>query len=477
MGQTLDLLPLRTPPARQHDEPGITQANPGVLRLTLLQSRQRWRQFGAIAVDLAFETDAKGQIAFIAPETVLGWSAAALFGQPARTLLADATGLDPFRCTGPIRRRHVWMRSASGTPVCMALSTTPMLDDAGVFKGIRGVAVNMTAEDQAEAATTSALRRGEVLEHVLSAMRQEVLAPRMMRAVLDSVQRALGAEGACVLDLLHLDPPLVLHAVGAEARLLDPRLPPDVLRTLAEGSDDTTTFDLADGTQLLACPCSTRFGDRSALLTWRLPETRAWDADDLTLASSVTGVMRIVLEHEAIQRELARQARTDPLTGLLNRRAFLDEATRRLDRLERDGLPATLLFIDLDRLKMVNDRFGHETGDSALLLASALLHRTFRPSDLVARLGGDEFAIWLDGADQLTAAERAESLRLAAPNELAHLADGEIGQMGMSIGIATRQAGSDETLDHLLHRADQAMYDVKRNGRGHWRVSQTDQTR
>ena len=163
------------------------------------------------------------------------------------------------------------------------------------------------------------------------------------------------------------------------------------------------------------------------------------------------------------------------MTGLLNRRAFLEEAGRRLDRLEKEELPATLMFIDLDRLKQLNDRAGHEAGDSALLLTSALLRRTFRPTDLIARLGGDEFAIWLDGADAFTAAERAEGLRLATPVEFAHLSGGEAEGVGMSIGIATRQPRMDETLEHLIQRADQAMYEVKRNGRGHWRVSNVAQ--
>ena len=129
---------------------------------------------------------------------------------------------------------------------------------------------------------------------------------------------------------------------------------------------------LDGGEQVLACPCSTRFGERAALLAWRPPHARMWDSDDLTLASSIGGIVRIVLEHEAIQRELARQARTDPLTGLLNRRAFIEEASRRLDRLERDGQFGTLLFLDLDHLKQLNDRLGHEAGDSALLTVSAL---------------------------------------------------------------------------------------------------------
>ena len=84
---------------------------------------------------------------------------------------------------------------------------------------------------------------------------------------------------------------------------------------------------------------------------------------------------------------MARQARTDPLTGLLNRRAFVEEAQRRIDRLEREGLPGTLMFVDLDRLKPLNDQLGHEAGDAALVLTSTVLRRMVRPTDLVAPAG------------------------------------------------------------------------------------------
>ena len=436
----------------------------------LLESRQRWRQFGTIASDLVFETDASGMLTFLAPEHVLGWQVSQLLGRPAHTLLTEQDPTDPFLFTMPQHRRHTWLRTRAGGSLCLALTIIPMRDETGRHRGVRGVGVNVTEQELAASANAAALRRGDVLDHILTEMRQEVMAPKMMQSVLSALSRALGAQGVAVMDLADPVPAAgaaILHATGSGAvgRLQA------IVPILQASEEPTNTFCLEHGMPVLASCCSTRFGDRAAVVAWRPPGGRNWDADDRVLAGSVSGLVRIVLEHETIQRELARQARTDPLTGLLNRRAFMEEATRRLDRLERDGVPGTLLFLDLDRLKQLNDTQGHDVGDAALLIVSSLLHRTFRPADLVARLGGDEFAVWMDGADSLTAAERAEDLRLAAPIEMAHLARAATEGPSLSTGIATREPGTDETLEQLIHRADHAMYEVKRSGRGHWLVA------
>ena len=194
------------------------------------------------------------------------------------------------------------------------------------------------------------------------------------------------------------------------------------------------------------------------------------------MISAAASLIRMVLEHEAIQQEMARQARTDPLTGLLNRRAFLEEMARHIDRLDRDDQPGTLMFADLDYFKPVNDRLGHEMGDQVLLRTANMLRDTLRPSDLVARLGGDEFALWMDGADHMTAAERADRLCREVPRELRAIVETEGPTPTVSIGIATRRAGSGEPVDNLLRRADRAMYEVKRTGRGHWRVAAEEET-
>lgn len=448
--------------------PGRTDGLPQAL----LDSRQRWQAFGALAADLVFETDRDGRLTFIAPDPAFGYASADLLGQPAQHLLASEAAA-PLDVATPVRQRATWLRHADGGTRCLSLSVAPRLDDAGRVLGMRGVGVDVTERERQGAVTAAALRRADLLEHILAEMRREVMAPRMMQSVLAELTQALGADGAAILEAAPGDGECrVLHEHGADPRPLLPAAA-GLLRSTGE---DIAVGAGAGGLQMLACPASTRFGDRAALLVWRDAHTggasRVWDADDRMLAGSVAAVVRMVLEHESIQRELARQARTDPLTGLLNRRAFLEEAGRRIDRLDREGLPGTLIFIDLDRLKPLNDRLGHEAGDAALTLTAELLRRTFRPADLLARLGGDEFALWLDGSDELTAAERAERLRTGFPAELAHLTAGDPAGMTVSIGIACRSGGSGEDLEALLQRADQAMYEAKRRGGGQWRVSQ-----
>ncbi len=440
----------------------------GTLRGALLESRQRWRDLVMLAADFAFETDARGCLTFIMPDQALGWPAASLLGRPAATLLADATGAaacQPFAPSGPVPRQRVWLRRGDGGASCLLLSAAPLFDRRGRIVGARGIGTDITEQDGRDARIAASLRRGDVIDHILWRMRQEVMAPRMMCAALEAMANALGAEGAAVVSLVDGAPNLV-HETGTGAR--------DVLEAagaLLETADPRgTALASTDARLLLAASCRTRFGDLAGVVLWRAADGRAWDQDDLSLAGSAASIVRVVLEHEAIQREMASQALTDPLTGLLNRRAFLAELPRHIDRLDREGLPGTLMFADLDNFKPVNDRLGHDVGDQLLRHGAELLRNTFRPTDLVARLGGDEFAIWLNGADHMTAAERAERLRVEAPRAFAKLTDGA-SAVAFSIGIATRQPSGGEEIDELMRRADFAMYEVKRAGRGHWRVS------
>jgi len=444
-------LPFRTPPPKAG-----ASADTG----------QRWRDLAGMAADLAFQTDARGRFVAVAPDPALGWPAARLLGQPAHSLLCEPDGADPFRPAAPLYRCQAWARRADGSSVRLSVCCAPLLDAAGEVVGAHGVAHDVTAQDRQDAALATALRRLDVLEQVVGSVHAEALAPRMMQAALGALAEAVRAHGAAVLDPLIEAKNPVLHQVGGDpAPLLG-----TALARLRDAPALPGHFAAATGHGILLCPMRTRFGGEAGLLLWRQPGGRAWQAEDLGLATSAASVVRMVLEHDQIQQEMARQSRTDWLTGLPNRRAFIEEAARRIDRLDQAALPGVLMLVDLDHLRSLNDRLGHEAGDAALRVATALMRRTIRPGDLMARLGGDEFALWLDGADELTAAERAESLRVESPRAFAELTEGVPIGLGVSIGIAMRWPASGAEIDALLRRADRALTEVKRAGRGQWRV-------
>jgi diguanylate cyclase (GGDEF)-like protein/PAS domain S-box-containing protein len=175
-----------------------------------------------------------------------------------------------------------------------------------------------------------------------------------------------------------------------------------------------------------------------------------------------------VTERKRAQDELAHQALHDPLTGLPNRLLFLDRLEVALARLGRRDGAVAVLFLDLDRFKLVNDSHGHEVGDQVLMEMAARLRGLLRPSDTLSRLGGDEFTILCEEVscdeDATTVAERiADALAEPFP-----LADREV-FLSASIGIAL---GRDRAMSAsaLLRDADAAMYSAKERGRSRYTI-------
>lgn len=170
-----------------------------------------------------------------------------------------------------------------------------------------------------------------------------------------------------------------------------------------------------------------------------------------TLAAGLAAQLKGALERES------RLAREDALTGLPNRREFLEQGRRALAHCSRQQTPLTAVFIDLDRFKEVNDRLGHEAGDELLATVAAGLRDHLRASDIAGRLGGDEFALLLPGTDESAAARYAENLR----ERLSLAMQTRRWPVSFSIGLAARTAET-EDLESLLARADARMYAAKR---------------
>ncbi|MFZ4720377.1 MAG: putative bifunctional diguanylate cyclase/phosphodiesterase [Ilumatobacteraceae bacterium] len=182
------------------------------------------------------------------------------------------------------------------------------------------------------------------------------------------------------------------------------------------------------------------------------------------------GVARDVTATKHLQSELTRQANHDPLTGLPNRLMLLRNAAEALDGIRGTRNNAAILFMDVDRLKEVNDTVGHEVGDALLTQVATRIAHATRPSDVVARIGGDEFVVLCDGGiDEHTAMDLAERIRHSLSGRI--MLHGVEIELSVSIGVAVASAhhiegmSAHEAALDLLRNADIAMYQAKRRGR------------
>lgn len=177
---------------------------------------------------------------------------------------------------------------------------------------------------------------------------------------------------------------------------------------------------------------------------------------------SLLGLMAPALRNALRFRELAYQLETDLMTGLGNRRALHIQGERWLADSVRQNRALTMLALDLDHFKPINERFGHPEGDRLLCEVAQVLRETTRPSDICVRMGGDEFVVLLPGTDLISAMECAERIRQAIGRIQLTTPDALGIRVSTSIGVAMHHAGM--SLDQLCDLADEALYAAKRAG-------------
>ena len=185
---------------------------------------------------------------------------------------------------------------------------------------------------------------------------------------------------------------------------------------------------------------------------------------EIEVFSTIAAQVGMVIEHQHLEEELKRQATTDGLTGLMNRRHFLSRCGEELKRVRRYEESVAFLILDIDHFKQVNDTFGHATGDDALRWIAVACNEVLRETDLLGRIGGEEFAALLLGADAAKAMRISERLRKNIQDTVFHDAQGQAIPLRVSIG-ATLGISRDETVTDLMKRADKALYQAKAEGR------------
>jgi diguanylate cyclase (GGDEF)-like protein/PAS domain S-box-containing protein len=369
-------------------------------------------------------------------------------------------------------------------PVYFRVRPFPLVDEAGQGRGIITIAVDVSARREADAAIRRyaegqeeianlgrlALRGGsleELFDHAVG-VASRVLSgdcAELVECLPDAqgfiVRAAVGwpdwRKGAHVAGEARSAPgyavrsrePLVIEDWEQERRFV----PSSGL--LARGVRSTVAVLVGDA--------HAPFG----VLTVHYTRAGAIPPDCLPFLDALANVVADAIHSRDVQEQIRHQALHDGLTGLPNRTMFLDRVAHALARNNRDPQPLAVLFIDLDRFKLVNDSLGHEAGDELLRLIAPRLAGAIRPSDTLARLGGDEFAVLCERLpSEMTATRIADQLMGSLEEPIT--VDGHVYTVSASIGITL---SSDEfSAAELLRDADAAMYQAKAAGRGRFEL-------
>lgn len=189
----------------------------------------------------------------------------------------------------------------------------------------------------------------------------------------------------------------------------------------------------------------------------------AFTRGDLHLLDSFAATITVAIQNAMLHAEVQHMAITDALTGLYNRRGFFELGQREIERFQRFGRPLSLIMLDIDNFKLVNDAYGHTTGDIVLRELSKSCRAIIRQVDIFGRYGGDEFVILLPETDTFMACEVADRMRREVEEMALHLDQSEI-KVTVSLGVS-RAVKDTHSLAGLLERADTALYKAKHNGR------------
>jgi diguanylate cyclase (GGDEF)-like protein/PAS domain S-box-containing protein len=414
--------------------------------------------------------DLDGRIVYASAgaRSVLGFEPEELLGRRADEVVAPGLAaearisFDVILQGRSLRHRRGLARRADGLHAHVRFDATPLPGDDGKIEGVVVtaqladrdlVSPEATASETPSEERTGGEGAGELIERLPAVVYVAEPGPQgPWLYVSQQIEQLLGYEREQWLS----DPTMWANRVH----------PDDLESVLASEGEDLAGTSTSFETEY-------RMVTRDGRIVWVRDE--AVLRRDAEGRPRYDGLLIDVTDRKRIESQLQFFAEHDHLTGLRNRRRFLDELDLEIRRGRRHDEPVSVLMLDLDKLKDVNDTLGHSAGDSLIRATAEALRSRLRESDTVARLGGDEFAILARGAGAVEAAEIAEDLVIAIREASASLAP-VLEPTGASVGVAELRRRF-TTPDQALAAADAAMYEAKRRGGGRVAMQAADRTR
>lgn len=439
------------------------------VQTALIESRQRYRELISLACDFVWEADAAAKITFISPEGAIGFDADDLLGLSLGKLFPGATGLsdnDEFAADWQeeIRSREIWTHGSHGEEICLEIAAKPVIDPLGDFTGMRGVARDVTDRRLRREDEARQRLQERTVDYIVRIADRNQNSDAMLEALTSAIMPALSADACAIYRLQDGNFTVIARAGERIGRRYIERISDDL-------SAGVLTSEIGeDGIERLGIPTFFNTEINSAIIVWRRVQPATSNIDDQALFRSIGTKIGHTLNRIFHRRTLETLSQADELTGLLNRRGFMNAINTRIETAKTDGKAGALLYIDLDNLKSANDLGGHDHGDEVLIRLANFLKERSRDGDVVGRLGGDEFALWLSNCEPVDTLQLGERL-LDAKDRLADLTMDPEKPLGVSVGAANFDPNGAEVAEILLSRADAAMYEAKHSGKGRFVVA------
>ena len=283
--------------------------------------------------------------------------------------------------------------------------------------------------------------------------------------------------GHVLLDPKHNNANIYIVLSGELLICLEPRIVNPIIRmSVGDCVGELSIIDASPPSAYVVSAIQTQLLIIAKPVLWRMLALQPLMALNLlhVLSHRIRENNVVLLGSLELQRAYRNKAETDTLTGLHNRAWFEDVFPRQLELCERTGQAASLLMLDIDHFKQVNDQYGHQSGDEALRHFGRLLRRNLRSTDLCARYGGEEMIVLMPGTEASHARLTADRLREQIAISTLTLDDGRELKLSVSGGIAEWQSGT--SLANLINSADLALYRAKNGGRNQIAVNALPKT-